>query len=69
MGKMSTVEMQIAERARQYTDAPLTNLHQFIDLPLLEASFALPEQERGKRIDQETWQDTNSQKRNAYLPC
>jgi RNA-directed DNA polymerase len=31
MSNMSTVEIQIAERARAYPDEPLTNLHGYID--------------------------------------
>ena len=39
MEKMLTVEMQIAERARKYRLEALTNLHEFIDVPLLQESF------------------------------
>ena len=39
--KMSTVEMQIAERLRKYPDEALTNLNQFIDEDLLEEGVRL----------------------------
>lgn len=40
MRELLTVEMQIAERARKYPDEALTNLHEMIDVRLLEACFA-----------------------------
>ena len=36
---MSTVEVQIAERARKYPGTVLTNLHHFIDTAMLQESF------------------------------
>lgn len=39
MERVLTVEMQIAARARKYRSEGLTNLHEFIDVPLLQESF------------------------------
>jgi len=36
MKRMSTVELQIAERARKFTEEPLTNLSQFITCDMLD---------------------------------
>lgn len=54
---MSTVEMQIAERARKYPNEALTNLHQYIDEAMLHESFRLLNKQGAAGVDRETWQD------------
>ena len=58
-GKMSTVEMQIAERSRKFPDEALTNLNQFIDEELLEESFKLLNKKSASGVDGQTWRDYN----------
>jgi RNA-directed DNA polymerase len=62
MEKMLTVEMQIAERARKYPDKALTNLHEFIDVPMLHASFDSLNKRGASGVDAETWKDYNEQR-------
>jgi len=62
-GKMSTVEMQIAERSRKFPDEALTNLNQFIDEALLEECFQLLNKQSASGVDGETWQDYNEQRK------
>jgi group II intron reverse transcriptase/maturase len=57
MRKMSTVELQIAERAREFRGEALHNLHHFIDLPLLEDSYKRLNKQSAKGVDGLTWQD------------
>lgn len=57
MRKMSTVELQIAERARKFRGESLHNLHHFIDLPLLEDSYNQLNKQSAKGVDGLTWQD------------
>ena len=52
---MSTVEMQIAERARKYANTPMTNLHDFVDLNLLNESFQTLNKYSATGVDKETW--------------
>jgi len=52
---MSTKEIQIAERARKYRQEALTNLHQFIDIELLEDSFRKLNKSSSAGVDGETW--------------
>jgi hypothetical protein len=54
MENVLTVEMQIAERARKYPDEALTNLHEFIDVPLLHASFGALNRRGASGVDAET---------------
>ena len=56
MKKMSTVELQIAERARKFKGEALHNLHQFIDAPLLQESYKKLNKKSAKGIDGKTWQ-------------
>jgi RNA-directed DNA polymerase len=56
MKRMSTVELQIAERARKFKGEALHNLHQFIDAPLLQASYKKLNKKSAKGIDGKTWQ-------------
>lgn len=62
MEKMLTVEMQIAERARKYRNEALTNLHEFIDVPMLHASFDSLNKRGASGVDAETWKDYNEQR-------
>lgn len=62
-GKMSTVEMQIAERSRKFPDEALTNLNQFIDEALLEECFQLLNKQSASGVDGQTWQDYNEQRK------
>jgi len=54
---MSTVELQIAERARQFKGEALHNLHHFIDLPMLEDSYKQLNRQSAKGVDGVTWQN------------
>jgi RNA-directed DNA polymerase len=62
MEKVLTVEMQIAERARKYPGEALTNLHEFIDVPMLHASFDSLNKRGASGVDAETWKDYNEQR-------
>ena len=59
---MSTVEMQIAERARKHKDEALTNLNQFIDESFLSESFDSLNKKGASGVDNETWQTYNEQR-------
>jgi group II intron reverse transcriptase/maturase len=54
--KMSTVELQIAERARKFKGEALYNLHHFIDAPLLQESYEKLNKKSAEGIDGKTWQ-------------
>ncbi len=62
MEEVLTVEMQIAERARKYPREALTNLHEFIDVGLLHASFDSLNKRGASGVDAETWKDYNEQR-------
>jgi len=55
MEKMSTVEFQIAERARKYKGEALHNLHHFIDAQFLKESYMKLNKKSAKGIDGKTW--------------
>jgi len=57
MKKMSTVELQIAERARKYKGEALHNLHHFIDAQFLQESYGKLNKKSAKGIDGKTWLD------------
>jgi group II intron reverse transcriptase/maturase len=57
MGKMSTSELQIAERSRKYKGEALTNLHQFIDEKFMESSFKTLNKNSSPGIDGQNWYD------------
>lgn len=59
---MSTVEQQIAERARRITDEPLTNLHIFIDEAMLHKSFDMLNKKGASGVDGQTWADYNEER-------
>jgi RNA-directed DNA polymerase len=48
MSKVSTVELQIAERIRKFKGEALLNLHPFIDAPLLQGELYSTQQEKCK---------------------
>ena len=62
MGKMSTVEMQIAERARKHSGEALTNLHSYIGVETLTECFASLNKKGASGIDGQTWNDYETQK-------
>ena len=53
---MSTVELQIAERARKFKGEALHNLHHFIDAPLLQESYEKLNKKSAEGVDGKTWQ-------------
>ncbi len=54
--KMSTVELQIAERARKFKGEALHNLHEYIDEALLQESYEKLNKRSAAGIDGKTWQ-------------
>ena len=52
---MLTVEMQIANRARNHPKEALTNLHEFIDEGMLHRSFERLNKKAASGVDGETW--------------
>lgn len=56
MEEVSTIEMQIAERARRNPDAPLTNLHSFIHCAMLDESLGMLNEKSAPGVDGQTWQ-------------
>jgi RNA-directed DNA polymerase len=55
MKKMSTVELQIAERARKFKGEALHNLHHFIDAQWLQESYNKLNKKSADGIDGKTW--------------
>lgn len=53
---MSTLELQIAERARKFKQEGLTNLHQFITEELLEESYRRLNKNSSAGVDGESWE-------------
>lgn len=62
MAKMSTKEVQIAERAKRYASEPLTNLHNFIDEAFLLESFQMLNKKGASGVDGETWASYDEEK-------
>lgn len=56
---MSTVDVQIAKRASEFPDEPLTNLHSFIDEALLNECFDGLNKKGAGGVDGQTWYDYN----------
>ena len=54
---MSTVKVQIAERARKFKGEALHNLHHYIDAPLLQESYNQLNKKSAGGIDGKTWHD------------
>jgi len=67
MKEVLTVEMQIATRARKYPGEALTNLHEFIDVGLLNVCFDSLNKKGASGVDAEKWIDYNKQ-RNERIP-
>jgi len=67
MKEVLTVEMQIVARARKYPGEALTNLHEFIDIGLLNACFDSLNKKGANGVDAEKWIDYNQQ-RNERIP-
>lgn len=67
MKEVLTVEMQIAARARKYPGKALTNLHEFIDVGLLNTCFDSLNKKGASGVDAEKWIDYNQQ-RNERIP-
>src|SRR6056297_1012031 len=55
MSKVSTVELQIAERARNHKGEALHSLHHFIDDALLEESYKQLNKNSSAGVDGENW--------------
>jgi len=66
-GKMSTVEMQIAERSKRYPDQALTNLQQFIDEEFLNECLNIMNKDSAAGVDGQSWEEFNKE-RNKKLP-
>lgn len=62
MGRMSTVELQIAERSREHPGEALTNLHSFIDIEMLTECFSNLNKKGANGVDGETWDEYEKQK-------
>lgn len=62
MKEVLTVEMQIAARARKYPGEALTNLHEFIDVGLLNVCFDSLNKKGASGVDAEKWIDYNGQR-------
>jgi RNA-directed DNA polymerase len=67
MGKMLTVEMQIAERAKSHPNEALTNLQEFIDEGMLHTSFMNLNKTGASGVDGETWLNYD-EKRSERIP-
>jgi len=63
MGKVSTNELQIAERARKYKGEALTNLHQFITEFHLKQSYQNLNKSSSSGIDGKIWYDYGKESR------
>lgn len=59
---MSTVDLHIAERARAYPDEPLTNLHSYIDLAMLNRSLDGLNKKGAVGVDGQSWSEYNKQR-------
>jgi len=57
MKQMSTLELQIAERARKFRDEPLTNLSQFITTEMLHKEFRTLNKNSTRGVDGQDWYD------------
>lgn len=55
MERMSTVKLQIAERARRHSSSALHNLHGFMDEVLLEEVYKSTNKKSSSGVDGQTW--------------
>jgi RNA-directed DNA polymerase len=67
MEQMLTVEMQIANRAKNHPNEALTNLHEFIDEGMLHLSFDDLNKRAASGVDGQTWLSYD-EKRNERMP-
>ena len=67
MEQMLTVEMQIANRARNHPNEALTNLHEFINEGMLHLSFEELNKKATSGVDGETWVSYD-EKRSERIP-
>lgn len=58
---MSTVERQIAERARKFKGEALYSLYSFIDAQLLQESYEQLNKQSAKGVDGKTWEEYGSE--------
>jgi RNA-directed DNA polymerase len=58
---MSTVERQIAERARKFKGEALYSLYSFIDVQLLQESYEQLNKQSAKGVDGKTWEEYGSE--------
>ena len=65
MKEMSTVEMQIAERARKFPDEASTNLAQYITEAMLDESFDSLNKKSAAGVDRETWEEYNGRRKES----
>ena len=65
MNKMSTVKVQIAERAKKFPKEGLTNLTQFIDEAYLHECFKTLNKKGASGVDNETWASYNDMRLNG----
>jgi len=63
MREVLTVEMQIAARARNYPGEALTNLHEFINVDMLNTCFDSLNKKGASGVDGEKWIDYNKHRR------
>jgi RNA-directed DNA polymerase len=59
---MSTISMQIAERAKKHPKEPLTNLNQFIDSGMLHRNFERMNKKSASGVDEQTWHEYDTQR-------
>jgi len=57
MKDVSTVELQIAERAKKYKGEALHNLHHYIDVPMLQEVYGNLNKRSASGVDEVTWED------------
>lgn len=62
MNPLSTLEIQIAARARTHRDEPLKTLHPFIDAELLDHCFTELNKYGAPGVDAQSWQQYNEHK-------
>lgn len=67
-GKMSTVEIQIAERSQKYQGEALTNLHQYIDEQFIRGCFYSLNRQSASGVDEETWKQYAEQQNERIPP-
>ena len=69
MKKMSTEELQIAERAKKYKREALTNLHQFIDEEMLQNSYQSLNKNSSPGVDGKYWHNYSLEPSFGFQNC